>query len=429
MYVRRNYSRPIFGRRRRGLGLRAVLLMMIGAMLMLLLVIRFQSNLIESRVYAILRITPPPTPMPTLFPAEAAALGAEMFRMGELESAREQFNRAVQQRPDNVAYLYEYGKVLIELERSDEAVALADRAIEADPGDVRGYALRANALKWNDPAAAIQDALRGFEIDPTFAPLHAALAIAYTNIQRYTQALEAGRRATELDPMDADSFRAYSWPLILVGRSAEAIEMLEKAVQLAPNLTSAYFQLAFEYKSRANDPAMAVAIYQYIIDNMNPSDADRAKAYLRICETYAGVDRARFDMAEPYCRQAIEIQPDYGSAYRELGRMQYNRRNYEGAIESFQTCERLQVNLNTKDIECYSLRGLAHFWMAQCDDAWSVLNQALTLAETQGEDPATFDIINTGIYNVTQLCPDYSNVPTPTPPPPTPIPPTPIGGV
>ena len=53
---------------------------------------------------------------------------------------------AVEMQPENVAYLYEYGKTLIEVNDIDGAVRIADRAIEVDPRDVRGYALKANAL-------------------------------------------------------------------------------------------------------------------------------------------------------------------------------------------------------------------------------------------------------------------------------------------
>lgn len=425
MRVRRDYAQPIFGSRRRSsIGPRGIILFGL-VMIGILVFIRVRYNELQTGVMNAFGIVPEPT----LYPAAYAAQGVEMYVSGDLESGRQMLSRAIQLQPQNINYLYEYGRVLIELERTAEAVRIADQAIAAAPNDVRGYALRANALKWSEPDLAIQDSLRAQELDPNFAPIYAAQAVAYTNIQRYTQALEAGERAITLDPMDADAYRAYSWPLILVGRSAEAIEMLEQAVAINPNLPGPYFQLAFEYKNRANDPAMAVAIYQHIIDNMNPSTADEAKAYLRICETYAGVDRARFDLAEPYCRQAIQIDPNYGSAYRELGRMQYNRRNYEGAIESFQTCERLQENLTFKDIECWSLRGLAHFWMNECDDSWAILNQALDIAKRQNEQQSTIDIINTGIYNVTQLCTGYIGLPTPTPIPPTPIPPTPIGGV
>lgn len=424
MRVRRDYSRPLFSTRRRSSSFRGIFVLMV-LILGIVFVVSWRFDDLQSALLSSINIAAESTPMPV----EYATEGANAFVRGDLEGARLAFSRAIAQAPDNIDYLYEYGKVLIELDETNEAVAIADRIIQVNPNEVRGHALRANALKWSDPATAIQDALRAIDINPNYSPVHAALAVSYANIQRYQQAIDSGAKAIELDARDADAYRANAWPLILVGRWEEAIENLETAVSINPNLTGPYFQLAFEYKHRADDPAMAIAIYQHIIDNMNPSPADAAKAYLRICETYANVENAEFDRAEPFCRQAIEIDPSYGSAYRELGRMQYNRRNYEGAIESFETCASLQSDQTFKDIECWSLRGLAHYWMAQCDDAWNVLSTALDIADVQGEQQGTIDTINTGIYNVTQKCTDYIGLPTPTPILPTAIPPTPIGGI
>ncbi|MBK9124119.1 MAG: tetratricopeptide repeat protein [Chloroflexi bacterium] len=360
---------------------------------------------------------------PTLYPAEYAVLGSEAYQRGNMEDAAAQFVRAVQMQPNNVAYLYEYGKTLIEMNQTTEASTIADRAIAADPNDVRGYALKANALAYSDPTNAIIFALQGQELDPNFAPLYAALSVANTYIFRFSQALAAGERAIELDPSDANSYRAYSTPLIFVGRSEEAIEALETATQINPNLPGAWFELAFEYKNRANNPRRAIAIYQFMVENLEMSAADTAKAYLRICEAYAGADPADFVAAQQNCDRALSIDPNYGSAYRELGRMQYNRRNYEGAIETFETC----VALGATDIECWALRGLAHYWMGQCDDAWRVLNEAQQLAG--GREDGLIVQVRVGLDNVIDNCPDYRGQAVPTAVPPTAIPPTPIGGL
>jgi tetratricopeptide (TPR) repeat protein len=176
-----------------------------------------------------------------------------------------------------------------------------------------------------------------------------------------------------------------------------------------------------------NNPRRALAIYNFMVQNLSMSTNDLAKSYLRICETYASADPADFVAATNNCQRALDIKPDYGPAYRELGRMQYNRRNYEGAIESFRTC----VALGATDIECWALRGLAHYWMNQCDDAWSVLNEAQEIAVRQGrsrEDGMVIQI-SIGIGNVMEQCPDYRLTSAPTVPSPTAIPLTPIGGL
>lgn len=418
MIIRRE-TRSFF-HRKRGHGLRNFLLGLLVSLGIFALVLTQNLTSFQNATSRLLGMESPPTP----YASEWATQGNEAFRRGDVQGAALNFERAISQQPNNVAYLYEYGKALIELGRYSDAATAGDRAIAADPQDVRGYALKANATAYSDPTGAIITALRGEEINPNFAPLYAAQSVANTQIFRYSQALAAGRKAIELDPMDADSYRAYTTPLIQVGRYDEVIEALETAVSINPFLTGAYFELAAQYKGRAEQPAMAIAIYQKILTDLNPSPEDAAKANLRICETYSTAANARFDYAEPYCRQAIRILPTYGSAYRELGRMQYIRRNYEGSIESFNQC----VALGTQDIECWALRGLAHYWLAQCDDAWRVLNEALVISNSQFGQPLIASI-NTGIENIQAKCPDYRNVAAPTVPPPTNIPPTPIGGL
>lgn len=358
-------------------------------------------------------------PTSTPFASDMASQGSERYAQGDISGAARLFEQALRAQPNNISYLYEYGKLLIELDRSSEAVTIADKALAVAPSDPRGYALKASALMWDDPAAAIPIAVNGLETNADFAPLHSALAIAYTNIGRYQEGLIRAQRAVDLDPLDANAHRAYAWPLVYVGRFEQAIDQLEEAISINPYLTNSYFELASYYRIQAiNQPEMAVAIYNRVLE----LDPQNAKAYLRLCETYSA--EGEFTQGQVFCEDAIEIDPNYGSAYRELGRMQYVRRNYEGALVSFNKC----VELGATDIECWSLRGLAHYLLGQCDLAWDVLQEALTRAETQNELPGTIEQINIGLYNITQKCSGYNNRALPTAIPPTSIPPTPIGG-
>lgn len=417
MIVRRDYRYTFYQRRRaqrvRFLMLLAVL--MVGAFV----AVMFNLNTVQKVTASALGFKGEPT----LYPAQHAMRGAEAFQAGNMAAAADEFALAVEMRPDDVAYLYEYGKTLIEVNDIDRAVEIADRAIEVDPRDVRGYALKANALAYRDPTNALIYALQGQEIDPNFAAVYSAMAIANTQIFRYTQALESGERAVELAPDDANTHRAYAFPLLYTGRIEEVIEQLEVATSLNPNLPNPWFELAAYYKHPlVNNPRRSLAIYEYMSSNLTMSVDDTAKLYLRICETYSSADQADFAAAQANCERALSIKPDYGSAYRELGRMRYNRRNYEGAIEAFEKC----VELGATDIECWALRGLAHYWMNNCDDAWRILNEAREMSES--EDGLMVQV-GVGIGNVIEKCPDYRNVQRPTAIPPTLIPPTPIGGL
>lgn len=422
MIVRRDYRYTFYQRRRA----QRVRFLMILAFVMvgLFVAVMFNLNTVQKVTANALGFKGEPT----LYPAQHAMRGAEAFQAGNMAAAADEFALAVEMQPENVAYLYEYGKTLIEVNDIDGAVRIADRAIEVDPRDVRGYALKANALAYDDPTNALIYALQGQELDRDFAAVYSAMAIANTQIYRYTQALENGERAIELAPDDANAYRAYSVPLLLLGQVEEVIEQLETATSLNPNLPNPWFELAATHKHPlVNNPRRALAIYEYMSSNLTMSVDDTAKLYLRICETYAAADQADFVTATDYCERALDVKPDYGAVYGQLGQMQYVRRNYESAIATFKTC----IDYDDEDLRCYTYRGLAHWYMQQCDDAWAMLNQAKTLAIEQGVplEGGIMEQIDIGLFNVTEKCPDYRGVQVPTAIPPTLIPPTPIGGL
>ncbi len=409
--IKRDYGKPFFSKRR-GVPMGRVLVLAI--LLALIIAIPTVAFLQYDRLQFIVLDQIGYAPTTTPFASERAAQAQTLYASGEILRAEQLYRLAAQQQPDNIDYLYEYGKILIEAERSDEAVPFADKIIALAPNDPRGYALKANALMWNDPTTAIPAAFSGIERSAVpFAPLHGALAVAFTNVGRYQEALQRGDLAIRIDPMDANARRSYSYPLIFTGRYTEAIEQLEQAIAINPNIAAPYFELASLYR-RINKPDVAVGIYRRVLE----IDPDNPRAFLRICETYAAV--GQFQIAEGFCDSALEIDPQYASAHRMLGQLRYSRRNYEGAIEEFETC----LRLGSEEIECYYLRGLAHYFLGNCDTAWEILNESLARTDLE----PILESINIGLFNVTQRCAGYQGRSLPTAVPPTPIPPTPIGG-
>lgn len=428
MQIRRDYSEPFFGRpvgrRRRGRGrwrMIALFFLAIGGFLWYV-----DTNFHQLRLVALEAIgqAPPPTP----FPSQYATWGMEAFLQGNVVQASEHFARAVALQPNNVDYLYEYGRVLIERavdnpQFYEMAIEMGDRAIAANPSDPRGYALKALALSFSgQPASAVPVGQAGLQVDRFFAPLHAALSDAYRRIDRYDVALDSAERAIEIDPLDPLARRIYAYALIWVGLRDDAIDQLEQAVALNRNNTGPYFELANMYRAQ-NELELAVATYEQILA-LQP---ENARAYQRLCETY--FQASENTRAQVYCEEALAIQPDYALAWASLGQTQYSRRNYEGAIQSFQNCVRFGGE--NADIRCYYLRGLAHYYLGECEDAWNILNDAVTRIQLAGGSSENNPVLNAsleGIRLITVSCTGYGGRALPTRIPPTPIPPTPIGG-
>ncbi|MBZ0285784.1 MAG: tetratricopeptide repeat protein [Anaerolineae bacterium] len=424
MQIKRDYSQPFFSTRRRRRNTGRTLF--IFGLLMGGFLVFFFTQFSRLQLMALDAVGMAPTPTP--FASWYAEQGYNYYLQGKLESAASAFAQAVNQQPDNINYLYEYGRLLIELDRqadtslgrslSDAELAsqLGDQAITAAPNDVRSFTLKAKALVWmSDSASAIPIALRGIEIDPNFAPLLAVLARAYTDIGRYQQGLDYGFNAVEADPMNADAHRSYAIALIWVGERDAAIRELEDAININPNLTTPYFELAGQYVG-ASMYEEAVATYERIL-TMEPRNA---KALLRMCEVYSRIGQD--EQGQGYCDDALTIDPNYAQAYRQLGMVNFRRRNYEGAIENFLKC----VDLESEEIECYYLRGLAHFYLNECDPAWEVLTDSLRRIELLPVKEPVLSTTQEGLRLVTQYCPAYSNQAVPTPVTPTPLP-TPIG--
>lgn len=431
MQIRRDYSQPFFSRRRRRIMWRWILVYVL-LIAGFLYFVDSQFDRLQVMALEMVGMAPPPTP----FASELATRGMERFLAGNLRDAADLFRRAVEQQPTNVDYLYEYGRILLEMGADDEryyaeAIQIGDQAIQANPNDPRGYALKTRALDLSgDPANAIPVGQAGLNVDRTFAPLYAALSSAYRAIDRYDAALTNAERAIELDPNDPASRRIYAYALIWVGRRAEAIDQLEQAVALNPNLAGPYFELAGLYRAEAGQTenptratelyALAIATYERILA-MQP---ENARAYLRLCDAYF---EARENIrAADYCQEALRINPEYAQAWASYGQTQYSRRNYEGAIESFENC----IRYGGEDIRCYYLRGLAHYYLGNCETAWEILNDSVVRIRAASSDPnnPVLQAALEGIRLITVSCTGYQGRPLPTAVPPTPIPPTPIGG-
>jgi tetratricopeptide (TPR) repeat protein len=419
MYIRRDYSQPFFSTRRRRRGLWRWLILYIVGIAGFLWLVDSQFAQLQNMALSAIGQAPEPTP----FASQLATEGMSAYMSGRVSEATRLLERALEQQPANVDYLYEYGRLLIESNRAEEAIVIGQHAIDANPNDPRGYAIRARAMDLaGDSANAIPVAQAGLQIDPFFSPLYVALSSAYGSINRYQQALEAGERAVELDGSDPAARRVYAFALINVGERDAAIAQLEQAVSLNPTATAPYFELAFQYRA-AQRFEEAIATYEAVLA-MAPEQNVVGRAYLRLCQTYWTVrDDAQ---ALGYCDDAIGIAPTLEEAYAQRGQVRYSRRNYEGAIEDFEQC----VALGSTRIECWYLRGLAHYYLGgeDCDDAWTILNESLVTISQRGIGEGVLNPTLEGLRLVTTNCSGYVGRALPTPIPPTAIPPTPIGG-
>lgn len=380
MYVRRNYSEPFFRPRpprRRYRWLWALLLALIAGALY----VYTQPQAITNAVLGALGSAPTPLPLP----GELVGRAQEAVRAGKLNDAIALYAQALQQRPQNIDFLYDYGQLLVEVNRAEEAVQVGQQIQSLAPQDIRGYALRARALAWlGQGAVAIPIGIAGLGIAPDQPALLEAMTRAYLSENRWRDALDAGERAIELAPDDFRARWAYANALMAVGASAEAIVQLEEANALAPNFLPPYFELAFLYLAQNRDQE-AIDLYDRILS----IDPRNARALLRQCEAYRKI--GEFQRALGICQDAADADLNFAPAQFRLGQLRYSRREFSQAQVAFERC----LASDPANLDCHTMLGLTYYYLGQCDTAQSMLEESLRMAAARSLDDT--QLINEGL--------------------------------
>lgn len=369
------------------------------------------------------------TATPTVSAVTWAVQGSEAFQLGDMEEAVSLYRRAAELEPDNLDIQFEFVRALIYRSFAgrnfaflqDEALAVAEQAVKNHPDDARSQAMYALALtQVGRSEEAIAAGIRAIELAPQWAEAHAYLSMAYRDQGRWRLAIESGERAVQLDDNSVDAKRALALSLAFVGEFDLAVEQYNQAIRIAPRNDALYFELAVYYLAADNYDA-AIAAYDQVLAN----DPSNVKAYTRKCETYF---RQRDDArAQEACEQALQLDPNFPEAWRQLGMVRYTRRNYEGAIEAFETCANIQeannAPLDQREIECWYLRGLAHYLLDRCDLGVPLLQEALTMSPDENVERLIYE----GLGFCAERDPNFDDSIIPTPVPPTLVPPEPIG--
>ena len=382
MKIRRDYTQPFFRQPKR----HRVRNFFIASLLCLLLGlgIVWQWDAVEGIIDTVAGLSATPTPPPSELAARASAL----MQDGDIAGAEELLARAAAEMPGEIAYLYAHGRVLIELDRADEALELGAAITSIDARAAQGYALRAAALAWKGQAGeAIPIALSGLELNPRFVPLYATLARAYVDSQRWADGLEAGEQGLSIGD-DADLNRAYAYALSSVGEYSGAITYLQRAIELRPAFLPTQFELAGLYLSQDEDQS-AIDLYDHIL----AIDPRNARAMLRLCLAYRKV--GEFARALGFCEDSVTNDPSAPDAQFQLGMLYYRERRFEGSRDAFQQC--LEHDDGFYDLSCRYRLGLSHYYTGDCASGWTLLRDSLDLARANPGDETTLSNILQGL--------------------------------
>jgi tetratricopeptide (TPR) repeat protein len=227
---------------------------------------------------------------------------------------------------------------------ADTRIRIAQRAVEQSPNKSEVYNLLAAAFMqkaretgdfgFNSRAEAALVRSCEVELDNYDAiKLRAKLLLTY---HRFSEALEAARRAQTLRPTDHDNYGAITDALVELGEYAGAIQAAQRMVDLRPDSAS-YARVSY-LRSLHGDGEGAIEAMKVAVKAANPNDPEGA-AWCRVHLGDELMNMGNRAEAEGEYQRALYTFPDYPLALAAKARARVAAGDFEKAIQFYERAQ------------------------------------------------------------------------------------------
>jgi len=312
-------------------------------------------------------------------PRFLVALGNAELARDSLRDAGIYFTQAREEAPDDPVTHRALGDFYVKRGTFELAVPEYQAAVDKDSSDVEllyglGQAMF-YAQHYND---ALDVYRRVVAKDPEFPPGQLALGdLLYRSGQadrkRYAEAVEPLQKYVQLAPEDPKGWSVYGRTLAQMGKRDEAMDAMNKAEQLGDTNKDMYTMRARLHIDRKEyEPALA----DYARGKPEPEDD------LRIAQLY--VINNQPQRAESLYTAIIVKDSTTSSAkfaIGELGKLRFRAKDYQNAIATFGR----RIALDPENDEAYYYTGLSYKELKQYPEALTALRKAAQLAPTKAD--------------------------------------------
>lgn len=369
--------------------------------------------------------TPPlfvPTPTPTRSPESFITDAENLLKEGKTQQAIQAYELAIQANPKNGTLFLTLARLQMSLGKYQEALTNAENALLLNPNNSMAHAVRGYALglqeEYLNAVAALK---RAIELEPNNAIAYAYYAEVLAlqaqaglgDLGTMDKAIDASRKAMELDPTALETHRARGLVLELTGNYTEAAREFEAAIAINPNVADLHLALGRNYRY-LEQYDRAVEEFNYS-NALNPADP---LPDVYASRTYATV--GEFAKAIQYAQQAVKDEPSNPYWHGNLGVMYARNLENESAVQALRLAVRggtaedgtpvegLPLNYG-RVAEYYSTYGLVLARTGNCREAIEI-SQALARGVPNDE----ISLFNA--QEITTICKQMIENP-PTPPP------------
>jgi superkiller protein 3 len=338
-------------------------------------------------------IMPDPTPEPTRSAPTYAARAALYERDGELQEAVDSYEAAIALDAGNIEYYIPLIRILITLNRTEEALNWAETAAgleenndmllgtwaaaflaEGDRLSETGQEIEADKA-W---AEAVRQARNATQLNANNAEAYAIMAAAMVRLgpEQFDTANEAIEIASALEPDSVLVRRHMATVFEYQGYYDLAIEQYEYALNINPNSADLLISLARNFWATNNIPE-AILTFEDAIE----VDPDNADAFDGLGYMYFLI--GEYPRAEENFVRAVELDPEMIRGHAHLGASRYRQFNYDGETGAIPHLERAVQGYGDVSGETaiyFNMLGLAYFYTSgSCQEAEPIFEAVLAV--------------------------------------------------
>jgi tetratricopeptide (TPR) repeat protein len=223
-------------------------------------------------------------------------------------------------------------KQLADAGRHQEAVELYRAFLAKDPtgNPAVYYYLGKSLFESGDDPSAEQAFKKASELKPDMKYAHFFLGNIHLRGERFAEAAAEYEKETSIAPDNDRVWFQLGQAYARAGEDEKALAALEKASTIDPSKSDTYMEMAAIYEKR-KDRVKADEVYQKVIA-LDPKNA--ASSFFNI-GVHAWNENHDREAVQAF-RKAIEIDPSYPAAHRELARTLTRMQDFDGAVKHYE---------------------------------------------------------------------------------------------
>jgi tetratricopeptide (TPR) repeat protein len=281
---------------------------------------------------------------------------------GNLSSAYTAIKSAIEESPGNIYLLLEAAKTAVDLRNLEDARMWLEKALSIEPKNVDALKLKAGILVAEGKRSLAEGVYREILSISPERDIYLMLTNLYMNEKEYTKAQKLLEEAQKHFPKDALVAYFQGHVAMLAGDKPRAIEHLKRAVELNPNLGSAYVLLgklmveeeryteaeAFLKKVLAKHPDNVYALRELLVLYLSEGYTEGALKVmnrLMVLEPYdlkllswiaANLFKLKkYQQAIPVIERITKLNPDNPNVYFMLGLAREMAGKHEDALKAY----------------------------------------------------------------------------------------------